>query len=201
MKNILSLLVIVFTLATLATINLYADSIYIGTPSYGGNGCPAGSASATLSPDSKQLSILFDSFMAEAGSNGKMLERKSCNVAIPVHVPQGFSVSVLKIDYRGFVSIPVGGQGQFNVEYFFAGQKGPAFRKTFVGGTESDYTLTNTLGVQALIWSPCGKDVNLRVNASTLAKSNRYYEDALATVDSMDVDAGIVYLFQWRQCR
>jgi len=32
-----------------------------------------------------------------------MANDKSCNVAIPVHVPQGFSVSVLQVDYRGFI--------------------------------------------------------------------------------------------------
>ena len=32
-----------------------ADDIKLGTPGYGGNGCPAGSVAAILSPDRKSL--------------------------------------------------------------------------------------------------------------------------------------------------
>ena len=90
----------------------YADDISLGTPGYGGNGCPDQSVSATLSPDSKALSLLFDAYQVNAGgSSGHSFDRKSCNVAIPVHVPQGLSVSVLAIDYRGFNHLPATGQG------------------------------------------------------------------------------------------
>ena len=110
-------LILVGGLATLA----HADDISLGQPGYGGTGCPGGSVSATLSPDSKSLSILFDQYQVEAGGDtGKTFDRKSCNIAIPVHVPQGLSISVLAIDYRGYNNVPVGGNTNFNVEYFFA---------------------------------------------------------------------------------
>lgn len=177
-----------------------ALDLSLGVPSYGGNGCPAGSASIALSPDNTSLSILFDSYMAEAGSNGKMLDRKSCNVAIPVHVPQGFSISIFKFDYRGFVNIPEGGQGSLNAEYFFAGQRGPMFRKYFGSGYSDNYMFTNRLLATAVIWSPCGKDVILRSNSNMLVRSNSDYEDTMGTVDSIDVDSGIIYYLTWRAC-
>ena len=106
----------------------HADDIALGVPGYGGTGCPDGSASVTLSPDQKSLSILFDNYVVEAGgSTNKSFDRKSCNIAIPVHVPQGLSVSVIAIDYRGYNNIPTGGKTTFNVEYFFAGMQGPSF--------------------------------------------------------------------------
>ena len=87
----------------------HADDIKLGVPGYGGSGCPSNSVSATLSPDSKSLSLLFDEYIVQAGGDtGKSLDRKTCNVAIPVHVPQGRSVSVLAIDYRGFNQLPRG---------------------------------------------------------------------------------------------
>ena len=179
-----------------------AADIRLGQPGYGGTGCPRGTASATLSPDKKSLSILFDRYYAEAGrSAGKTIDRKTCNVAIPVHVPQGFSISIFKIDYRGFVSVPRGGQAKFNVEYFFAGSRGPSFAKTFRGATEKEYLLTNKIGMGALVWTPCGKSVNLRVNSSILARTNSRRTDVLATVDSADVTAGLIYHVQWRRCR
>ena len=176
-----------------------ADDIYLGEPGYGGSGCPAGSASVTLSPDEKQLSILFDDYIAEAGGR-KRISRKSCNIAIPVHVPQGFSVSVIDVDYRGYVSVPRGGMGRFSAEYFFAGQRGLKFKKTFRGGFDDDFLLGNNLGVAALVWSRCGADVNLRVNTSMMVRSNRRKQEALGMVDSADFSAGLVYHLKWKRC-
>src|SRR3982750_1792818 len=47
----------------------HADDISLGQPGYGGTGCPGGSVSATLSPDAKSLSILFDQYQVEAGGD------------------------------------------------------------------------------------------------------------------------------------
>jgi hypothetical protein len=193
------------TLLSAALLSLSAaafaqNDIALGNPGYGGNGCPAGSASVTLSPDAKALSIIFDQFITEAGPNvGKQLDRKSCNIAIPVHVPSGFSISIIAVDYRGFVALPQAATARLQAEYFFAGQQGPRFVKDFRGVQNTDYTFSNTLGVMANVWSPCGVDVNLRVNASMMLQ-NRGYQDAMATVDSADISAGIIYKIQSRRC-
>jgi hypothetical protein len=140
------------------------DDIKLGVPAYGGTGCPSGTASVTLSPDSKTLSVLFDQFIAEAGSSvGRTLDRRSCNLAIPVNIPSGYSVSLFQVDYRGFVSIPRGGSGQFRAEYFFAGSRGPVRTVNFSGPSERNYLVTDNLEAQALVWSRCGEDVILRV--------------------------------------
>ncbi len=185
--------------AAVFALNALADDIYLGQAGYGGNGCPAGSASVTLSPDAKSLSILFDRYAAEAGG-GRSIDRKSCNIAIPVHVPQGMSVSIIDVDYRGYVSAPVGASANFRTEYFFAGSRGPAFAKNFVGPYDNEYTLKSTLGLNSIVWSACGEDVNLRVNTSMVAKANRRMDTTLATVDSADFKAGLIYHFQWRRC-
>lgn len=178
----------------------YADDIALGEPGYGGTGCPDGSASVTLAPDAKSLSILFDEYYVEAGgATNKSMERKSCNIAIPVHVPQGLSVSILTIDYRGYNSLPQGAKSTFAVEYFFAGIQGPKFNKVFNGALDKDYLITNKLKASALVWSACGADVNLRTNSSIRVQTKQNKE-ALATVDSQDVSAAIVYQLQWKQC-
>ncbi len=185
----------------LAAATAHADDISLGTPAYGGSGCAAGTVSTTLSPDQKALSILFDEYqVAVGGETHKAFDRKSCNVAIPVHVPQGRSVSILTVDYRGFNRLPTGASSQFNVEYFFAGGRGPSFRRSFRGPLESDYIITNELVADALVWSACGEDVNLRTNSSMRLSTKRNAE-ALATVDTEDVKAAIVYHLQWRSCQ
>jgi hypothetical protein len=177
-----------------------ADDIALGEPGYGGTGCPDGSASVTLSPDQKSLSIIFDEYFVEAGgATNKSFDRKSCNIAIPVHVPQGLSVSILNIDYRGYNNIPSGAKTTFSVEYFFAGAKGPTFNKNFNGPLDDDYLINNKLQASALVWSACGADVNLRTNSSIRVQTKQNKE-ALATVDSQDVSAAIVYQLQWKSC-
>ena len=179
---------------------VFADDISLGEPGYGGTGCPADTVSVTLSPDAKSLSLLFDQYeVAVGGDTGKSFDRKSCNIAIPVHVPQGMSVSVLNIDFRGFNHLPQSATSQFNVEYFFAGTRGPSFKRTFRGPLDEDYLINNNLTVEAVAWSGCGADVNLRTNSSMRAQtvSNRA---AMASIDSEDVNAGIIYHLQWRQC-
>lgn len=192
----LASLILAASFATFA----HADDIALGQPAYNGSGCPADSASATLSPDNKSLSILFGSYQAEAGADtGKSFDRKSCNIAIPVHVPQGLSISVLAIDYRGYNNVPVGGSTNFHVEYFFAGARGPVFDKNFNGPLDSDYTIHNDLTAQSMVWSACGADVILRTN-SGIRVTTKANKQALATVDSEDVNAAIVYQLQWRKC-
>lgn len=178
----------------------FADDISLGAPGYGGTGCPAGTVSVTLSPDAKSLSLLFDEYqVAVGGETGKSFDRKSCNIAIPVHVPQGLSVSILKIDFRGFNHLPRSANSQFNVEYFFAGTKGPTFQRKFRGPLDEDYLINNELVAEAIVWSGCGVDVNLRTNSS-MRLSSLYNQEAMSSIDSEDINAAIVYQLQWKKC-
>lgn len=185
----------------IASTGAFAQSpITLGQPGYGGTGCPAGTVSVTLSPDATSLSLLFDGYQINAGgATNRAFDRKSCNIAIPVNVPGGYSVSIIAIDYRGFNQLPQGARSQFSVEYFFAGGRGPVFNRTFQGPLAEDYLIQNELVGEALVWSPCGAQVNLRTNSSMRVNTSGNRE-ALATVDSQDVSAAIVYHLQFRQC-
>lgn len=176
--------------------------IRLGSPQYGGTGCPAGSASVSLSPEEDALSILFDGFSASAGNvSGKRVDRKSCNLSIPVSIPQGYSVSVIQVDYRGFNLIPAyGAYTRLNTEYFWAGIRGPMFSKLFTGPQNRDFTTTNGIIAESLVWTPCGASVNLRVNTSIMAQSNSRMDQTDIMVDSADITSGLIYHLQWRRC-
>ncbi len=157
---------------------------------YGGSGCPDQSASVSVSPDGQELSILFDEFVA-LGSNYRE-SRKSCNLSIPIKVPEGFQISLYDTDYRGYVA--PGTQGRLRAEYFFAGNRGPVFQRTFRG--ETDYNVRDKLVTVADVWSACGDSVNMRVNASMMARGQ-----GIATVDSFDLaHRGLVYHVKYRRC-
>lgn len=186
----------------LLSLGAEAQGLRLGQPGYGGTGCPAGSASVTLSPDEQAISLLFDSYVAEAGrTTGRTVDRKSCNITIPVSVPQGYSVAVFQVDYRGYNFLPGGGaRARFDVEYFWAGSRGPRVSRTFMGPMNDNYTLTDNLVAQTLVWTPCGASVNLRINSSMMAQSNSRMDQTIATVDSADVSSGLIYHIQWRRC-
>lgn len=188
------------TAIMMAALIANADDIALGEPQYGGTGCPAGSASVALSPDAKAISMLFDQYVVEAGG-AKAFDRKNCNIAIPVQVPNGYSVSVLEIDYRGFIGLPQGGRAVLNVDYFLAGGgRGVRTSKTFTGAQSTDYLKSDRLGLEAIVWSRCGADTILRANTTMQVTSNSRREQTMATVDSADIQAGIVYHLQWRRC-
>ncbi|MFN8369750.1 MAG: DUF4360 domain-containing protein [Bacteriovoracaceae bacterium] len=194
------LMATLFLSSLMSAVQTKADDISLGIPGYGGNGCPGGSASITLSPDKKTLSLIFDSFIVEAGGGAPRVARKNCNIAIPVHIPQGFSVSLISADYRGFNALPSGATAKFVAEYFFAGFTGPRFEKSFYGSLNSDYFFQNNLGVAANVWSPCGQSINLRVNTSMMVQANYRNEYSLSTVDTADYTAGLVYHLKWMRC-
>ncbi len=194
------LLSAVVGMLTVVSLSAEAQQIRLGQPAYGGTGCPSGSASVTLSPDQSALSILFDSYVAEAGG-ARRVDRKSCNISVPVEVPQGYSVAVFKVDYRGFNALPRGAMSRLESEYFWAGSRGPRSSKTFTGPLNDSYTSTDSLLATTLVWTPCGASVNLRVNTSMMAQTNVRGDQALATVDSADVSSGLIYHLQWRRCR
>jgi hypothetical protein len=167
------------------------EKVEILDAKYGGNGCPATSASVTVSPDGQELSILFDKFIAQG--NNPAESRKSCNMTIPVKVPQGFQVSLYDADYRGYVAPAT--SAKLRAEYFFAGQQGPVFEREFKG--EDNYTVRDSLSTTANVWSRCGDTVNMRLNASMAASGT-----GMATVDSFDLaHRGLQYHIKYRTCK
>lgn len=178
-----------------------AQILELGTPSFGGGGCTSGSARASLSPDGQQISILFDNYIATAGGNTHVeIDRKNCDIAIPVRVPQGYSVAVFAIDYRGFAAIPNGGRVRFSADYFFAGKSSRRYSKEFIGPFNDNYTFRNELTSDVDVWSACGANVILRTQSSMVAETNFRSEETMSSIDSMDVQSGITYNFQYRKC-
>jgi Domain of unknown function (DUF4360) len=190
MKLLKALLIATLVTAPISPV-LAAEQVEIMGANYGGNGCPANSASVSVSPDGQELTVLFDKFIAQG--NDPSQSRKSCNLSIPIKVPQGFQISLYDADYRGYVAPAT--SGTLRAEYFFAGNRGPVFQRTFNG--ENNYTVRDSLATVADVWSACGDSTNMRVNASMAARGK-----GQATVDSFDLaHRGLVYHIKYRACR
>jgi hypothetical protein len=173
-------------------------ALRLGKASYGGTGCPAGTAAVALSGDKKSLSLRFDQYRVAAGG-GRSFDRKSCNLAIPLSVPQGLSVSVVSAEYRGVNRLPAGAKAQFRAEYFFAGGRGPVLTRAFNGPLQGRFTLSDTIAAKSVVWSACGADVILRSNTSLRVNSSAG-RAASSSIRSQDVKTAVVYRLQWRNC-
>jgi hypothetical protein len=181
-----------------------AIGLRLGEPQARGTGCPTPDSVATvLSPGEDAVSVLFSEFQTEAGRQIglPMTSRKACSLAIPVVVPQGYQVSVIQTDYRGFNLVPAGGRNMINTEYFWAGIRGPRYSKTFLGPVVDSFTTSNAVLVSSQVWSACGAQVILRVNTDIMSISNRQGEQSMMTVDSADISSALIYSLQWRRCR
>jgi hypothetical protein len=68
------------------------DLINIPSPgvSYAGSGCNAGTVASVLSSDKSTLTLLYDSFVAQAGEGLSPSEyRKNCQLNVGLKYPQG----------------------------------------------------------------------------------------------------------------
>jgi hypothetical protein len=161
--------IITLSILTVLSMSAFASPpVQIGQIASGGSGCPAGSINQDLTDDG--IAYTFN-YVAEAGNQtGKRIDRKSCMIAIPVRVAQGYQVSLVTV-VSGFVAANAGSQVRLNHEQFFAGARGPALAKAFTS-TQQEFRLINATSASKMAWSACGADTIARLNTSVLAQAN-----------------------------
>lgn len=154
------------------------------------------SATPVSSPDGSSLSILFDD-MAVSGDT----THRSCQVTAPLNLPEGYSLGVYKVDYRGFAQLAKGQQATLTVDYNL-GPKGNGrhFSRKVKGVIEDDFVLTENIGAGQMKRVGCGAAASLSVEVDlTLSGKSAGGE---ATLDSSDGTAkhGLVYHFDLKKC-
>ena len=180
---------------TAANATANSNAVFFKSPiGFAGTGCQAGSISIT-GENTDTLSVLFDSYDAGSDSASGQNRRASCSFSVPIRVPAGFQVSTMTADWQGFAE----GRTQLNRKYFFAGQPFDAqwLRSNFNSRDGVDYLKRDTMQHQTFTWSPCGRDVTLRINSNIRAMNNKSY----MAVDTVDMKNRVEFHVQWRACR
>src|SRR3954452_2643507 len=104
------------------------DRIVIDVVTVNGSGCPAGTAAIAVSPDNTAFTVTYSAYTALIGVGAAATDwRKNCQLNIVVHVPQGFTYAISKVDYRGFASIQGGANAIERANYYFQGQSQTAY--------------------------------------------------------------------------
>jgi hypothetical protein len=163
---------------------------------------PAGTASAdeckaeyVLAPDNSALSILFSDLTVQGSS-----KTATCTIDVPLNLPDGMSLGVYRVDYRGFASLAKKDVATLLVGYQLGPKgNGRTFKRSVRGATDTDFTFTENIGAGLMKRVGCGVDARLRGEVTLSLKGSG---EALATLDSGDGAAkrGLVYRFNLKKC-
>ncbi|MFK0044099.1 DUF4360 domain-containing protein [Streptomyces sp. NPDC090741] len=169
-----------------------------------GSGCPQGTAGVTAASDNTSFSVTYSNYLAQAGAGSGGTEfRKNCQLALQVHVPQGFTYAIARADYRGFAHLQRGAYGQQRANYYFQGMPQTARTTHQFGGPYSDnWQASDQTEYQDLVFAPCGEQRNLNVNSELRVYAGTSNPQALSfmSMDSTDGSVSTVYHFEWKEC-
>ncbi|MET9603384.1 DUF4360 domain-containing protein [Streptomyces sp. NPDC006459] len=180
------------------------ERITIDLVNVNGSGCPAGSAQVAVSPDNTAFTVTYSQYLAQAGRGAKPTDfRKNCQIALNVHVPQGFTYAIAQADYRGFAHLERGATGLQRANYYFQGMPQTTFVNHGLAGPMDDsWQNTDTTAVESLVFAPCGAqryfniNTELRVNAGNSDPN----KSSFISMDSTDASINTLYHFAWKKC-
>jgi len=153
-------------------------------------------ADYVLAPDHSALSILFNDMTVE-GSGPSALE---CAIDVPLDLPEGMSLGVYRVDYRGFASLAKKEVATLQVSYELGPKgNGRTFKRSVRGAMEDEFAFTENIGAGLMKRVGCGDDAHL---SGSVALSLKGSGESLATLDSGDGASrrGLVYRFNLKKC-
>lgn len=175
---------------------------YIKSLSYDGSGCPAGTIGQSISSDRQTFTLIFDQYVATLGPSIPVTEnRKNCHVNINLHVPNGFQYAVTSVQYRGYVQLSAGATATQSSTFHFASfTKQATSSNAFAGPVSKDYLVNEDMPLTSVVWSPCGRQVPLNINAQ-IRLSGGGTSNGQMTTDSMDGKVKHILGIQYRECQ
>ncbi len=182
--------------------------LVMGTPTYTGRGCPPGSVSIALSPDTTAVSVLFDRFYVNLGAGQARRGMVSCEITIPFQAPGRYRAALVMAEYRGFVMAELNSRIMMSSTVGFYGANTlplpPTFpvavSKTYEGPVSEDIYFSSATPPR---YSGCGGGrVYLKSSIGISATTNAQNDQLLAQIDSEDLLAKpVVYRVAWERCR
>jgi hypothetical protein len=180
-----------------------ADHIVIDLVAMAGSGCRPGTADVAVSPDNKAFTAIYSEYLAEAGPGVSTTKgRKNCQLNVLVHVPQGFTFAIAKVDYRGYGLIKRGAIASQRANYYFQGMTQSSYTNhSLPAPLDDNWIATDDVPVAALVWHPCGELRNLNINTELRISRGASRDVSFVTMDSIDGSITTMYHFAWRTCR
>ncbi|MEQ4300727.1 DUF4360 domain-containing protein [Plantactinospora sp. B6F1] len=182
-----------------------AEKIVIEVITINGSGCPAGTAAVAVAPDNTAFTVTYSDYLAQVGVGARPTDsRKNCQLALQVHVPEGFTYAILQADYRGYAYLENGATAVARANYYFQGSSPTTYRShSFSGPLNDSWQTTDTEELTSVSYAPCGEmrflniNTELRVNVGT---SNPATTTSFMAMDSTDGAINTIYHFAWKKC-
>ncbi len=176
-----------------------AEDPYFKAPvDFNGTGCPNGTTTVT-GENSPMLTVMFNQYDAAKPRDKarSKMERTACNFAVPVRVPAGYQVSLLTADWMGYAE----GQTELFRRYTMMGISGGSPLPPQMSHPNGNFNIRDAKLYSSTTFSPCGKDVQLRINSSVAAKGPNSYISA-DTLDLQNRPLGkLIFRLNWQRCQ
>jgi uncharacterized protein DUF4360 len=180
-----------------------ADRIVIDVVTVNGSGCPAGTAAVATATDNTAFTVTYSDYLAEVGQGSDPTDfRKNCQLALRLHIPQGFTYAIAQADYRGFAHLASGASATQLASYYIQGTS-PTTRSSHpMNGPYSDnWQFTDQTDMDELVFAPCGEERNLNVNTELrVSAGSSGSASSFVTMDSTDGGVSTKYHFHWKRC-
>lgn len=157
------------------SINAFSYGIELGELSYRGNGCSQGTLSAFKDELGESIYLSASKYFVEL-SAGKKLDRKTCQIALPIKLALDKKLVLKKVYLAGAQLVNEGDLGKLSAELFLAGDTGlkleedlDQYGHLFVKASEDGQTLE----------SKCGEEAILRLNSSIFLSSTQSSDSAV----------------------
>ncbi|MEV4702574.1 DUF4360 domain-containing protein [Actinoplanes sp. NPDC049316] len=179
-----------------------SDHIVIDLVAMAGSGCRPGTADVAVSPDNTAFTAIYSEYLAQAGPGISSTEgRKNCQLNVLVHVPQGFTFAIAKVDYRGYGLLNPGASATQRANYYFQGMsQGTYTSHPLTAPLDDNWMVSDDVPVAAMVWHPCGEMRNLNINTELRVSKGTSTDTSFVTMDSTDGSIATTYHFAWQQC-
>lgn len=197
------------TTTPVSQIETSTEEISVEEPTLRGEGCSDENTGVSITPDKKTISFIFDNFISESGKTLQLRRSYTrCQITLPLKVPRGWQVALVKLEQRGFYALPEKTSARLKTTYSFTSGRG-RWQHVFVknrsirGPAEADFVFESEMKSKP-VYSRCGKQIQLRMDMEVSTKTNRAGDDVVFALDSVDaaVDnksrSGLHLL--WRKC-
>jgi hypothetical protein len=181
------------------------ENITLEVLSVNGSGCPAGSASTQMLSDNTGFAITYHGFRASAGPGIDATEaRKTCQLGLLVHVPQGFTFAVAQADYTGDADLRAGVSALHRTNYYFQGSSDNDYSDHRISGPlDGRWHTIDAALIAEWVYAPCGESRVLNINtelrvdwASAVASGVKNSISMHATTGNVDT----IFQVQWKKC-
>lgn len=181
----------------------------IGNITFNGPGCSLGQTNATLSPDFKELSLLFDSYVNEIGQGtsqpNSTTSELACRITFEVYSPSGWQYAFKSVDYRGFAALPASAQAMHRISTQTQNQPIASLREAVIKGQfNNNYYVHTESRPERYAWSDCSEGVSKVMLYSQLMiqflPRTTDRSSAMISLDSADGSIRQGVGMEWRRC-